>query len=239
MTAGEFASLWDQKIQKAMGGARPYEASPLTASLDPNSTPGFTVYDALNPQKTSSPVWASQPLVPIAEQRRAAIERENAEKAPGFFGAVGAAAYSQNWMFIRDLQDKWAGEDVRKVSDPDWRPTADDLKLKFEKAGVPVQYWNNFDDATSEAHLDAMISRTYRIMEADQKLARLGTAGNLSARIGVALADPVNWAITAAVGYATAGTGVAPALAARMTPLDEAVMRLPTQSSRSSMATSS
>lgn len=216
MTAGEFASLWDQKIQGAMGGVRPYEAVTLSPSLDPNSNPGFTVYDAMNPQKTNMPVTAIQPMIPIEEQRKAAIQREMEEQAPGWWQGTKDAAYSQNWMFMRDIQDAWAGEEIFKAEDPNWRPTADDLKVKFETSNIPMEYWDNFDEATSEAHLDSMISRTQRIIEADQRLAQMGTGANVGLRMGVALMDPVNWAVTAAVGAATMGTGAAPALAARL-----------------------
>lgn len=216
ITLGDLAKVWTSKMDKAMGGVQPYTATALSPSLNPNASPGFTVYDAMDPTKTNVPITAVTPTIPISDQRRLAAERKAAEEGPGFFEAVGDAAYSQNWGFIRDLNDIFDGKEILSAVDPDWKPDAEYLKSRFEEAEIPQQYWEGFDDAHSEAHFNALIDRTKHIMEVDRELGKLGAVENLAIRMGVAIADPIGIAATVAVGALTGGVGGGAMIASRV-----------------------
>ncbi|UIL29746.1 hypothetical protein LZK75_11420 [Rhizobium leguminosarum] len=97
--------------------------------------------------------------------------------------------------------------------EPDYKLTED--KLRAFGQSIPDDYLDEFEDAVSDEHAEAIRNRLLTQLEDNQKIASLGTAGTIIS-MGAALTDPGAIAATAAIGAVTGGFGVPAAVAARL-----------------------
>lgn len=206
ITTGEFAKLWDNKINGV--------STPLVTGGAPSNsmapTSSFTVTDSQNPEMT--PVTGSEidtnRFLNDQQQREAdrKAEAEREANAPGLLEGAGLA-----------IQNTWSvAAPFRALGyqtpDPNFRLTPE--VLKEVAADVPTEYLDEFSDAVSMEHADAIRNRIMSQIETDQKLASMGGTG-IALQIGASLLDPGAIAATAAIGAVTGGLGLPAAMAAR------------------------
>ncbi len=207
ITAGEFAKLWDAKINGVQGPAL-VSGGAHTNSLSTDSP--FTVADTLNPEVapiTQGEIDTNR-FLNDHQQREAdrAAEAEREANTPGLL--EGAKLAIQNtWSVAAPF--KALGY---QTPDPDFKLSPELLKELGD--GVPDQYLDEFVGAVSEEHAVAIRDRLMAQLETDQKLASMGATG-VALQIGASFLDPGAIAATAAIGAATGGFGLPAALAAR------------------------
>ena len=207
ITAGEFAKLWDNKLNGVKSAPLISGGIPSN-SLRTDST--FQVSDTLNPevapitQGEVAPNTFVSDAVAREEEKRAEAEAD--ANSPGLLEGAGLAIQN-NWSIAAPFRALGY-----QAPDPDFRLTEDNLKV-FAR-DIPDQLVSEFSDAVSEDHAEAIRNRILKQMETDRKLASMGTTG-VALQVGASLLDPGAIAATAAIGAATGGLGLPAALAAR------------------------
>lgn len=157
---------------------------------------GVSGDDALPPPAFLAADLAPRDPFSLYEQGKMEYAAEQARdaNAPGFFEAIGLAA-GQDWTTSYLLSTK-----------PEFKPDADfRMSAEFWKeltTGVPKDYWDHFDGATSEAHARWLKDRMTEDLKTEERLASLGYAG-VALRLGVSLFDPVNIGTAALSGGAS------------------------------------
>lgn len=207
ISAGEFAQLWDAKINGVKGPALVSGGAPSN-SLSTDST--FSVSDTLNPEVAPVTQGEIDTNRFLTDAQTRANDREAAKKAEDNEVGIleGAKLAIQNtWSIAAPFRGLG-----HQTPDPDFKVTPEVLK---QVAGeVPTEYLDEFVGAVSMEHAEAIRSRILRQMETDQKLASMGNKG-IALQVGASLLDPGAWAATAIIGAATGGVGLPAAVAAR------------------------
>ena len=207
ITAGQFAQLWADKIGSAGEGPL-YSGGSASNSLSPTSD--YQVGNANNAQVapvTYGEVDTNRFIndAEQAEKDRVAAEQRDAQ-APGFWEGAGLAIQN-TWSVAAPF--KALGH---QTPDPDFRVTPE--LLRERAADIPEAQLDEFADAVSEEHFDAIKNRILKQMDTDQKLASMGWTG-VGLQVGASLLDPGAWAATAAISAGTGGLGLPAAVAAR------------------------
>lgn len=207
ISAGDFAQLWAKKIERA-GGESLLSGGGVSNSLSPTSD--YRVGDASNPA-TAPVTYGEIDTHKFVNDTTEMLRTEAAEKkakaeAPGFVDAVGMAI-SNTWSVAAPF--KALGY---QTPDPNFKVTPE--LLKERAAEIPNEQLEEFADAVSEEHFEAIKTRILKQMETDQKLASLGGKG-IALQFGTALLDPGAIAATVAIGAATGGLGLPAAVASR------------------------
>jgi hypothetical protein len=204
MTAGEFAQLWTKKIDGAQVHTGPVVGGVTPPASMPNSEnpEGFNVHD----QGTIS--YADVvPTENLTASETAAREQAMEDQAPSFIEGAKIAAWNE--MSILAPFRTLGGFEP----DPNYKLTED--RLRELGQGIPDQYLEEFADAISDQHAEAIRGRLLQQLEANQKLASMGATGVMLS-MGAAMLDPGAILATAAIGAATGGLGIGPAVAARL-----------------------
>ncbi|MEH7909157.1 transglycosylase SLT domain-containing protein [Rhizobium laguerreae] len=201
MTAAEFANLWINKIGSTKVGNGPGLVMP--GSMANSQNPGdFSVHD-------QGRVSASDVIPTMNTTRAEEVQQEKDRQAmmPSFGEAV-ATAVKNEWSVLTPFRALGHFD-----PEPDYKLTED--KLRTFGQSIPDDYLDEFEDAVSDEHAEAIRNRLLTQLEDNQKIASLGTAGTIIA-MGAALTDPGAIAATAAIGAVTGGFGVPAAVAARL-----------------------
>lgn len=202
MTAADFAGLWAKKM-----GDTQIPAQALVQGMTPPASMAASnnsEFNVAQPGRISyTDIAAAQ-----AESRREEIAREQAmeDNEPGFLEGAGLAI-KNNWSILAPFR-AIGGYDP----DPNFRLTRENL-TRFGQ-GIPDQYLDEFEDAVSDQHAEAIRNRLLNQMEENAKIASMGVTG-MVLQMGAAMTDPGALAATAAIGAATGGIGLPAAIAAR------------------------
>jgi hypothetical protein len=207
ITAGQFAQLWSSKID---GVKSPSLLSGGGASPSLSTDSSYAVGDANNPA-TSPVTYGEIDTNRFVNSTQEMLQKEEAQRqadanSPGFLEGVGLAI-SNNWSVAAPF--KALGY---QAPDPSFRVTPE--LLREQAADVPTEQLDEFADAVSQEHFEAIKTRILKQMETDQKLASMGATG-VALQVGASLLDPGALAATAAIGAATGGLGLPAAVAAR------------------------
>lgn len=199
MTAAEFASLWTKKIEGASTGAPPVSGGAAPASMGASSNSQFNA--------GQSAAISYEDVVPNEAAPDVAPKQAPDPNAPGHLEGLGLAIYN-NWSILAPFRALGHQE-----PDPNWRLTKE--RLKELRKDIPDEYLDEFEDAVSDQHAQAIRRRLIKQMGINQRLASMGAEG-VVLQMGAALTDPGAWAVTAAIAAASGGLGLAPAVAARL-----------------------
>ncbi|QXV74666.1 putative internal virion protein [Rhizobium phage RHEph21] len=202
MLASEFANLWTSKLGDTVVGSGA-GGLVMPGSMGNSQNPGdFSVHD-------QGRVSASDVVPTMNTTRAEEVQQEKDRKAimPGYGEAI-ATAVKNEWSVLTPFRALGHYD-----PEPDYKLTEE--KLKTFGQNIPDDYLDEFEDAVSDEHAEAIRTRLLAQLEDNQKLASLGTAGTIIS-MGAALTDPGAIAATAAIGAATGGFGAPAAVAARL-----------------------
>jgi hypothetical protein len=204
MTAGEFAALWAKK----MGDAN-YQTPLVTGGQAPASMAASQGNGFQADQPASVSYEDVVPATSLSQKQEVAQQNAldaAAENAPGFIEGAGLAVWN-NWSVLAPFRALGHHD-----PDPNWTLTED--RMKELGRDIPTEYLSEFEDAISDQHAEAIRQRLVSQIETNTKIASMGMSG-VGLSFGAAMTDPAAIAATLAIGAATAGTGLAPAIAAR------------------------
>lgn len=187
-----------------MSGVTPPEPSRLTFSTPDGGQP----YSLSQPENTVSVMDSTQPMVPdtLAMERQAAQAREDAAQDTSMWQGV-QDAINTDWSMSALWRDNGAAPPDRNFRLD--KPLMDELTK-----GIPEQYWDRFGDAQSLPHAEGMRKSLMKQLEAEDRLAGMGTGG-IALRIAAGVTDPLAWAAAAGVSVASMGVGAPAAIGAR------------------------
>jgi hypothetical protein len=206
MTAQDFANLWiDKAGQRSAQFGGSYIRTPATmGNMTPAANPTYNVLDDSNRQIGFDEI---RPADPISDQEQRLIDLNNQQNSYSLLEGAGQAAWN-NWSIFTPFRVIGGYN-----PDPNFQLTGDAIMNNYG-VDIPEAYFDEFSDAVSDSHAVAIRERILRQMDVNQKIANMGTTGTVLS-FGAALLDPGAIAATAAIGFATGGLGVAPAVAAR------------------------
>lgn len=202
MSAGEFASLWTKKMGDTVVGNGP-AGLVMPGSMGNSMNPGD--YSVHNQGRISA-----SDVVPTMNLTRAEeVQQEKDRQAmmPSYGEAI-ATAVKNEWSILTPFRTLGHYD-----PDPDFKLTKENLEVYGK--GIPTEYLDEFEDAVSEEHAEAIQNRLRVQLEDNQKIAAMGTAGTIIS-FGAAMTDPGAVAATAAIGAVTGGLGAPAAVAARL-----------------------
>jgi hypothetical protein len=204
ITTGQFAKLWDDKVNAGTKRGRSSSISPTLAAGNADNTfnvdnPSARVRMGMDAINTDTQPTFQQQL----EARREAEKRET----PGFWEGVGMSFEADStvltpWRMLG-----------KNPPDPNWGGLTPE-RVKELGQGIPDQYLEEFVDAVSDEHAVKIRDRLARMLEIEGKLDQMGWYG-VGIRVGVGVLDPGAWAAMAAVTAASGGVGLPAAMALR------------------------
>ncbi|ARO29954.1 lytic murein transglycosylase-related protein [Rhizobium sp. NXC14] len=202
MTASEFASLWTKKMDGTTVGNGP-SGIVLPGSMGNSQNPGdYSVHD--QGRISASDVVPTMNLTRAEEVQQ---EKDRVAAQPSYGEAIKTAVKNE-WSVLTPFRALGHYD-----PEPDYKLTKE--KLEAFGRSIPDDYLDEFEDAVSDEHAEAIRNRLLTQLEDNQKIASLGTAGTIIS-MGAALTDPGAIAATAAIGAVTGGFGVPAAVAARL-----------------------
>ncbi|MGR9178451.1 transglycosylase SLT domain-containing protein [Rhizobium leguminosarum] len=202
MLASEFASLWTKKMDGTTVGSSP-SGIVMPGSMGNSQNPGdYSVHD--QGRISASDVIPTMNLTRAEEIQQ---EKDRVAAQPTYGDAI-ATAVKNEWSVLTPFRALGHYD-----PEPDYKLTKE--KLEAFGRNIPDDYLDEFEDAVSDEHAEAIRNRLLTQLEDNRKIASLGTAGTVIS-MGAALTDPGAIAATAAIGAVTGGFGVPAAVAARL-----------------------
>lgn len=203
MTGQDFANLWAAK----MGGTT-IPSTPLVQGMAPPASMGAMADSEYSTNDAGQVSFADVvPTLGTTDAERHAAQAEADANKPSLWEGT-KIAIGNEWSILTPFRTLGNFE-----PDMDFRLNEDNLGELAK--GIPDEYLGEFSDAVSESHALAIRERLMRQMEGNQKLANMGALG-VGLSMGAAITDPGAIAATIAIGAATGGTGIVPAVAARL-----------------------
>jgi len=205
MTAGQFAGLWLKRMGATVPGNGPEVETPslVPTSMQETNNPGD--YNVHTPGIV--PTNTVVPTLNTTRTEEVAAQQEADKNAAGYVEGA-EIAIKNNWSVLSPFRTLGHFDE-----DPNYK--LDKPKLEALSRGVPDSMIDEFSDAISDSHAQAIRDRIMKQLKDNERLASMGTAGTVL-NMGAALTDPGALAAAVAIGAVTEGIGAPAVMAARV-----------------------